>query len=43
MSGKWDQRVWIGLIWLIIGAGGGLCENGNEPFVYMKGGEFLTR
>jgi len=28
---KWDGRPWTGLIWLIIGTGGGFCEYGIEP------------
>ena len=38
---KWDMGAWTGLIWLMIGTGGGTCENGNEPSGSIKCWEFL--
>jgi hypothetical protein len=39
---KHGERMWNGLIWLGIGASGGLlCEHGNEPSGSIKDGEFL--
>jgi hypothetical protein len=38
---KWDRKMWIGLIWIIIGTGGERCECGNGPSGSIKCGEFL--
>jgi len=29
---KWDGEAWIGLIWLVMGTGGGILWNGSEPW-----------
>jgi len=39
---KWDGA-WAGLIWLRIGARGGLCECGNESSGSITCGEFLEQ
>jgi hypothetical protein len=33
--------VWSGSRWLRIGAGGGICECGNDPLGSIKCGDFL--
>jgi hypothetical protein len=33
---RWDGVLWSGLIWLRIGTGGGFCEHGNEPSVFVN-------
>jgi hypothetical protein len=38
---KWDEKAWIGLIWLRVGQVAGCCECGNEPSGSIKRGEFL--
>jgi hypothetical protein len=40
---KWDLGVWIGFIWLRIGAGGCSCEHGSKPLGRVKCGEFLDQ
>jgi hypothetical protein len=41
MLERYDEMVWIGLIWLRIGHSGVLCENGNEPSGSIKCWEVL--
>jgi len=38
---KWNVGVWTGSSWLRIGAGGGICECGNEHSGSIKCEEFL--
>jgi hypothetical protein len=34
--------MWIGFIWLRIGAGGELWKHDNEPLISIKGGKVLV-
>jgi hypothetical protein len=38
---KWGGKLWTDFICLGIGTSGGVCEHGNEPSGYTKGGKFL--
>jgi hypothetical protein len=41
MDLRWDGVIWTTLIWLRIGASGGLCEHGNETSGSIKCWEVL--
>jgi hypothetical protein len=38
---RYVEVVWIGLMWLRIGNGGGSCDHDNEPSGYIKCWEVL--
>jgi hypothetical protein len=38
-----DGQVRTGFIWLRTGTNGRLCEDGNDPSAFVKGGDFINK
>jgi hypothetical protein len=38
---RWDWEACAGLLWLRTGTFSGACEWGNDPFGFIKYGEFI--